>query len=140
MYIGFVLVVKNLPVSAGDVDLIPGLGRSLGGGHGNPLQYPCLENSMDRGAPRSTVHRVSKSWTQLKRLSTHVYIKKTSCHDVKLGVLLSQSKTAGKPPEARRTVWKRSFPSTFRASLWPLQHLELKLLVSTIVRQQAFVF
>ena len=61
-----VLVVKNLPGSAGDLreaDLIPGLGRSSGGGHGNPLQYPCLDNLMDRGAWLATVHRVSKSGT-----------------------------------------------------------------------------
>ena len=47
-----VLVVKKLPASAGnvrDASLIPGLGRSPGGGHGNPLQYPCQENPMDRG-------------------------------------------------------------------------------------------
>ena len=47
-----VLVVKNMSADAGDLmdsDLIPGLGRSPGGGHGNPLQYPCLENPMDRG-------------------------------------------------------------------------------------------
>jgi len=43
-------VVKNPPVNAGDTGLIPGLGRSPGGGNGNPLQYTCLENSMDRGA------------------------------------------------------------------------------------------
>jgi len=48
-----VLVVKNPPATAGDIrdaGLIPGLGRSPGGGHGNPLQYSCLENSTDRGA------------------------------------------------------------------------------------------
>ena len=48
-----VLMVKNLPASAGDVrdvGLIPGSGRSPGGGHGNPLQYSCLENPMDRAA------------------------------------------------------------------------------------------
>ena len=48
-----VLVVKNLPANVGDIrdmDSIPGLGRSPGGGHGNPLQYSCLENPMDRGA------------------------------------------------------------------------------------------
>ena len=47
------LVIKNLPASAGDIrdaGLIPGLGRSLGGGHGNPLQYSSLENPMDRAA------------------------------------------------------------------------------------------
>ena len=43
-------VVKNLPVNAGDADSIPELGRSPGAGNGNPLQYSCLENSMDRGA------------------------------------------------------------------------------------------
>ena len=65
------LAVKNLPASAGDrrdMGLIPGSGRSPGGGHGNPLQY-CMENPMDRGAWRATVHRVTKSWTRLKRLS-----------------------------------------------------------------------
>ena len=44
------LVVKNPPANAGDMGLIPGLGRSPGGGHGNPLQYSCLENPMDKGA------------------------------------------------------------------------------------------
>ena len=48
---------------------IPGLGRSPGGGHSNPLQYPCLENPMDRGAWQATVHRVTKSWTWLKTFS-----------------------------------------------------------------------
>ena len=53
--------------------LIPGLGRSLGGGHGNPLQYSCLENPMDRGVWRATVHKVVKSWTQLSDLAcTHL--------------------------------------------------------------------
>ena len=58
------LVVKNPPVSAGDVrdvGLFPGLGRSPGEGHGNPLQYSCLENPMDRGAWLAMVHRVAKS-------------------------------------------------------------------------------
>ena len=48
-----ILVVKNLPANARDIrdiGLIPGSGRSPGGGHGNPLQYSCLENSVDRGA------------------------------------------------------------------------------------------
>ena len=58
------LVVKNLPDNAGnirDVDSIPGSGRSPGGGHGNPLQYSCLENPMDRGAWWATVqsHKLS---------------------------------------------------------------------------------
>ena len=69
-----VLAAKNLPVSAGEVrdaGSIPGSGRSPGGGHGNPLQYSCLENPRDRGAWQATVHRVLKSQTQVKGLSTH---------------------------------------------------------------------
>ena len=57
-----VLVVKNLPSSAGnlrDAGSIPGSGSSLGEGPGNPFQYSCLENSMDRGAWWATVHRVA---------------------------------------------------------------------------------
>ena len=57
-------MVKNLPVSAREVrdaDLIPGLGRFPGGGHGNPLQYSWLKNPMDRGAWRAVVHRVANS-------------------------------------------------------------------------------
>ena len=53
-----------------DADSNPGLGRSLGGGHGNPLQYFCLENPMDSGAWQAAVHRVAQSRTRLKRLST----------------------------------------------------------------------
>ena len=56
-------VVKNVPASAGDAGSIPGLERTPGGWHGNPLQYSCLENLMDRGAWRAIVHRDSKSWT-----------------------------------------------------------------------------
>ena len=60
------LVVKNPPANAGDVrdtGSIPGLGRSPGGGHGNPLQYFCLQNPMERGAWWATVRGVAKSWT-----------------------------------------------------------------------------
>ena len=58
------LLVKNLPVNAGDIrdtGLLPGLGRSPGKGNGNPLQYSCLEESMDRGAWWATVHGVSRT-------------------------------------------------------------------------------
>ena len=60
------LVVKNPLANAGDVrdaGSIPGSGRSPGEGNGNPLQYSCLENSMDRGAWWATVHRITKSRT-----------------------------------------------------------------------------
>ena len=52
--------VKNLPASVGDLGLIPGLGRSPGEGNGSPLQYSCLENSMDREAWWATVHGIAK--------------------------------------------------------------------------------
>ena len=61
------LVVKNLPANAGDdvtdAGLIPRSGKSPGEGHGNPLQYSCLENLMDRGGSRAIVHRHAKSQT-----------------------------------------------------------------------------
>ena len=60
-------VVKNLPGKAGDprdVGLIPGSGRSPGVGNGNPCQYSCLRNPLDRGAWWATVHGTAKSWTQ----------------------------------------------------------------------------
>ena len=66
-------MVKNLPASAGDirdVAWIPESGRSPGGGHGNPLQYSCLEKPMDRGA-WWLQSSITKSWTRLKQLSTH---------------------------------------------------------------------
>ena len=68
------LVVKNPLADAGDVrdaGSIPGLERSPGVGHGNPLQHSCLGNPMDTGAWRATVHRVAQSWTQLNRLTMH---------------------------------------------------------------------
>ena len=57
--------VKNLPVNAGDTGLIPGSGISSGEGDGNPLQYSCLENPMDRGAWWTRVHVVAKNRIQL---------------------------------------------------------------------------
>ena len=59
------LVVKNLSTNEGDMrnaGSIPWLARSLGGGHGNPLQYSCLENPKNKGTWRATVHRVAKIW------------------------------------------------------------------------------
>ena len=65
--------VKDPPANVGDADSIPELGRSPGGGNGNPLQYSCLENPMGRGAWRATAHGVIMSETQLsKQLSMHL--------------------------------------------------------------------
>ena len=67
-------MVKNLPANARDAGLVPGLGRSPGEGYGNPLQYSCLENPMNRGAWWATVHRVAESdMTEL--LSAHLWFQ-----------------------------------------------------------------
>ena len=63
-------VVKNLPASAGDLGSIPGLGRSPGGGNGNPLQYSWMDDPMDRGAWQAVVHGVTKTQTRLNRYRT----------------------------------------------------------------------
>ena len=70
-------VIKNLPANAqdvGDTSSVPGSGRSLGEGNGNPFQYSCLENFMDRGAWQATVHGVTKSGTGLgTQVCTHTH-------------------------------------------------------------------
>ena len=80
------LVVKNLLASAGDirdVGSVPGLGRCPGGGHNNPLQYSCLENPIDRGAWRATVHRVAKSqiWLKRRSMQAHTRWNRTALHN-----------------------------------------------------------
>ena len=72
------VVKKNLPANAGDVCSIPGLGRSSGEEYGNPLQYSCLENPIDRGAWRATVLGVAKSRTQLS-IQAHRRFSKLTC-------------------------------------------------------------
>ena len=72
---------------AGDWDLIPGSGRSPGGGHGNPHQYSCLENPMDRGAWRATVHGVTKNRTRLN--DQHIGCQFEGCRDIASGFLIS---------------------------------------------------
>ena len=67
-------MVKNPPANAGDVGLIPGWGRSPGGGHGNPLQYFSLGNPMDRGGWQATVHAVTES-DMTEQLSMHAQIQ-----------------------------------------------------------------
>ena len=69
-----VQMVKNwFPSNTGDLGSIPGLGRSPGRGHGNPLQYSCLENPQGQRSLVGTVHTVAKSWTGLKRLSLSIF-------------------------------------------------------------------
>ena len=66
-------MTKNPLASAGDAGSIPGSGRSPREGNGNPLQYSCLENPMDGGVWRATVHGVTKSWTRLSDTHTHTH-------------------------------------------------------------------
>ena len=66
-------VVKNSPANVGDAGLIPGLGRSPGGGSGNPLQNSYLENPTDKGARRATVRGVAKSQTRLSDYHTCIH-------------------------------------------------------------------
>ena len=74
-------MVKNLPANAGDTDFNPGPGRSPGGGNGNPLQYSCLGNSMDRGGLWAIVYRVTESdTTEHARMHGHVYAKCSPRH------------------------------------------------------------
>ena len=98
------IVIKNPSANVGDMrdaSSIPGLGRLPGGGHGNLLQYSCLENPMDRGAWQTTVHGVARSQTQLKLLSTYAQngsniLWKTYTHLAKAH--FKQRHEAGKAP------------------------------------------
>ena len=75
-------VGEETACNAGDTGSIPGSERSPGGGHGHPLQYSCLENPMDRGSWRATVHRITKSHTQRLSIHTHAHV---NCISIKLG-------------------------------------------------------
>ena len=78
-------MVKNPPANAGDLGSIPELGRTPREGNGNPLQYSCLENSMDRVAWLATVHGGHKKSDTTERLSTHMAL--TICHILNPSVL-----------------------------------------------------
>ena len=97
----------------GDAGSVPGLGKFPGARHGSSLQYSCLENPMDRGAWRATVHVIIKSWTWLKRLSTHVLIKQEG------GFPGGSGKSSSLPRErcsfsswVRKIPWKRKWQPT----------------------------
>ena len=85
---------KESACNSEDLGSIPGLGRSPGGGHGNPLQYSCLENPMDRGAWRATVHSVAES-DMTEQLSTARYITQRPYLPYK-GVLAQEKKKASR--------------------------------------------
>ena len=78
---------KESTCSAGDLGSVPGWGRSPGGGHGNPLQYSCLENPTDRGARRAAAQRVAKSWTRLSAKAQHADLLGRGGEEVSSGLL-----------------------------------------------------
>ena len=118
------LVVKNLHTNVGsirDSDSVPELGRSPGGGHGNPLQNSCLENPMDRGAYKTTVHRVTKSQIWLKWLSMHEVKekRKSSCFRC-CCILEMRSKTVH---DMVQEIWAEKKPLQFLYWKWRLHFL-----------------
>ena len=87
------LEVRNLPANTGDVRDVgstSGLGRCPGGGHGNPLQFSCLENPMEREVWQATAHGYAKRWTWLKRLSMHRMHKTFSKQPIKRKIYSDQ--------------------------------------------------
>ena len=109
-------VGKNPPANAGEIDSIPGSGRSSGGRNGNPLQYSCLENPVDRGAWWATVHGVSKSGTRLsdraqgRSKATREII--FDCEPIKFGVGIGRKKR--KPKAQKRKSKERSHQREFQ--------------------------
>ena len=89
-------MLKNLPANAGDMGSVLESGRSPGVGNDNPLQYSCLENLINKGAWRATVHGVAKNWTRLKQLSTQ--------RQVQVGMLVE--------PRGNHNHIKSSYPLT----------------------------
>ena len=88
---------KETACNVGDLSLVPGLGRNPGEGHGNPLQYSCLENLMNGGGWQATVHGVSKSWTQQSDF-TFLFLKELSkvyCAVEMLVIHLSRKRNSG---------------------------------------------
>ena len=117
LWTSLVAQVKNLPASAGAVFLIPGSGRSPGEGNGNPFQYSCLEDAMDRDAWRTTVRglqRVGHDWAaEHTHMQTHV-------HDVYHMVNCQQEDTVWVPFTLSVSFWSDTvFPSYLGLFLSP---------------------
>ena len=152
------LVVRNLASNAGDIrntGSVPRWGRSLGGGHGNPLLCSCLENPVDRGARWAPVHRIATSWTWLKWLSTHSYIglgyniiitgekldkdTKGRCYvktETRIEVVATSQRVSGIVGNYQELgIVKKEILSEFSESAWPCQHLDRRFLAPRVVRQ-----
>ena len=121
-----VLVVKSPSASAGDkrdMGLIPGSERPPRAGHGNPLQYSCLENPMDKGAWQATVHRAAKSWAGLKSLKHNQQLHFRSGKLNFYGFIGIQSASAA-PPHPSGQPRTGETLSLFAGSFWA--HLQEK--------------
>ena len=99
---------------------IPWSGRSPGGGHGNPHQYSCLGNPLDRGAWRATVHRVGKSRTRLERLSMHAYTQLRHLGSP-VGPEMEYLCLAVSFPSVHLTCPEVDWSSQLRTRSWPAQ-------------------
>ena len=126
----------------GDAGSTPGSGKSPGGEHADPLQYACLKNPADRGAWWATVHRITKSWTQLQRLSTYTCRKTKdyrSCGTRNLNEVISPlllktllgllphflprpTKSPATDQTPRHTAWPSPLPASHTTSLQFLEH------------------
>ena len=119
------LVLKNLSANAGDIrdtGLIPESGRSPGGGHKNPLQYSYLENPMDRGAWRATVHRVAKSWTRLSNWAcTHNFSLDPFLEGLKLQRKSGKSELTVARPADKIGIWAEDWIKVSVTLLWYLR-------------------
>ena len=133
-------VVKNLPANAGDTrnaGSIPGSGRSPGVGNGNPLQYPCQENPMARGAWWAIVHGATKSWT---RLSTC-----TRRHSEILNYILQTLSHQSKKGSGRKLImdWCKEVSQTFSHSLFsplPIKPIFIALFIYLSYLPQILIF
>ena len=141
-------VVKNPPANEGDMrytGLIPGLGRSPGGGHGNTPQSSSLESPTDRGAWQTVVHRITESRTRPKWLSTHAWQRLTQCRkaitlrlETKRNVLPDAVNTQSHQPGARAAHAAFSL-ETLRHSKWPPYHTLKRGLLGQLDSNSVFV-
>ena len=104
----------------GDSGSIPGLGRSPGGGHGNPLQYSCLENPMGKRAWWTIVHRVAKSWTWLKQLSMLAHTLPVDCFSNKWSCRVCISILSCLHGQWPRVSWPKHWKQ--QSCLWLRKH------------------
>ena len=129
------LVVKNLATNAGDIrdtSSIPGSGRSPGGGHGNPLQYSCLENPVDRGTWWAIVHWVTKSQTWMKWRSTIGILKISTAtrnfpsgsSDKEPACQSMRHKRHKFNPWVGKIPWRRAWATHSNILAWRIPHTE----------------